>query len=66
MNRSLEKYINSENIKDFTKRLEACADERQQHTLRKLLAEEIAKSQKLRKDKAAEKAQEVRGKGTRP
>ena len=33
MNRSLEKFINDENIKNFTKRLEAPIDEHQRRTL---------------------------------
>jgi hypothetical protein len=51
MNRSLEKFINDENIKNFTKRL-APIDEHQRRTLLKLLAEEIAKSQRLREVEA--------------
>ena len=56
MHRSLEKFINHENIKNFTKRLEAPADEVQRQTLLKLLAEEIAKSRQLREDEAEPKA----------
>ena len=52
MNRSSEKFINGENIKNFTKRLEAPIDEHQRRTLLKLLAEEIAKSQRLREAEA--------------
>ena len=48
MDRSLEKFINDENIKNFARRLEAPIDEHQRRTLLKLLAEEIAKSQLLR------------------
>jgi hypothetical protein len=65
MNRSLVKYINHENIKNFKKRLEAPADEVQRQTLLKLLAEEIAKSQQLREGQAEPKAKGIRDKGTR-
>jgi hypothetical protein len=49
MKRSLEKYINRENIKNLKKRLEAPADEVQRQTLLQLLADEIIKSQQLKK-----------------
>jgi hypothetical protein len=54
----MERFINRENIKNFKKRLEAPADEVQRRTLLKLLAEEIVKSQQLRKGDA-----EPRGEG---
>jgi hypothetical protein len=47
MNRSLEEFINRENIKNFRKRLKAPADEVQRRTLLKLLAEEEAKARQL-------------------
>jgi hypothetical protein len=65
MDRSLEEFINHENIKNFKKRLEAPADEGQRQTLLKLLAEEIAKSQQLRQSEAEPKAKGTREKGTR-
>jgi hypothetical protein len=49
MKRSLEKYINRENIKNLKKRLAAPADQVQRQTLLKLLADEITKSEQLRK-----------------
>jgi hypothetical protein len=48
MNRSLEEFINRENIKNVRKRLEAPADEAQQKILLKLLAEEEAKARQFR------------------
>ena len=66
MNRSLDKYINQQNIKNFKKRLEAPADEVQRQTLLKLLAEEIAKSQQLRKGEDEPKTKGTADKGTRP
>ena len=43
-----ESFIHSENIKNFTKRLESPTDEAQRKTLLMLLAEENAKAQELR------------------
>jgi hypothetical protein len=60
MNRSLQKFIHEENIKNFKKRLEAPVDEAQRQTLLKLLAEEVAKSEQLDQGNAAElKAKET-------
>jgi hypothetical protein len=66
VNTSLEKFINHENIKNLEKRLENPADEAQRQTLLMLLAEEIAKTQQLRKGRAEPEPKDTPDKGTRP
>jgi hypothetical protein len=46
---SVERFINSENIKNFKKRLEASTDGAQRETLQRLLAEEEARAAQLAK-----------------
>jgi hypothetical protein len=49
MKTSVERFINSENIKNFKKRLEASTDGAQKETLQRLLAEEEARAAQLSK-----------------
>ena len=47
MKTSIESFIQSENIKNFKKRLESPTDAAQRETLLTLLAEETAKAERL-------------------
>jgi hypothetical protein len=51
MKTSVESFIQSENVKNFKKRLEASTDEAQRRVLLTLLAEERAKAEPLAKPK---------------